>query len=90
MTLSFIRPFATGSATEDVQLDVESNQGFDVFGTFTKIDTRNGSRVRKVSEPVTATLISAPLIDLVGLPEGVEDLYDPEPEKYEFAEKKWW
>ena len=58
MTLSFVRPFETSSATEDVQLKPDGNQGFDVFGTFTKIDTRNGNRARTISETVTATLMS--------------------------------
>jgi len=43
-----------------------------------------------VTDVVTTTLVSQPLIDLVALPEGVEDLYGAEPEKYEFAKRKWW
>ena len=90
MTLEFFRNFETKSAAEDVQLSTENNQGFDAFGTFTRIDSVGGARRRQVSDPVTVTLISQPLIDLVALPDGVEDLYPSDPEKYETPHKLWW
>ena len=88
MTLQFLRNFSTGSETQDIQLDIEEVAPFDVIGTLTKIS--GSSRTRLVTDQISCSLLSVPLFDSIQLPEGADDLFEDDPEKWEYEQGEWW
>ena len=39
---------------------------------------------------MTCSLLSQPLFDSIQLPEGAEDLFEEDPEKWEYEQGEWW